>query len=168
MLLKSSKALSKGSASWLKPAAFVLGIGIVTWLVSHFFIQLMLIQGNSMEPTYHNHQFVWINKQERIPDYGDVIAFRCEAVRGVLVKRVVAKPGDTVSIQDGTLYVNGTPSVVLGMEQKLTKVGDRTGDIVLPDGEYYVVGDNLEVSKDSRYQQIGNVSEDAILGFVFP
>ncbi|MGN0435978.1 MAG: signal peptidase I, partial [Wujia sp.] len=67
---------------------------VAAMLVSRYFYQFMLIQGDSMKPTYHNLSLVIIDKHNRDFDRGDVIAFRCDGVSGVLVKRIVGVPGD--------------------------------------------------------------------------
>lgn len=61
---------------------------ILAVVVSKFFFQLMLIQGDSMLPGYHNMQLVVLNKYDRTYEVGDVIAIRCKGLDAVIVKRV--------------------------------------------------------------------------------
>ena len=127
--------------------------------------QFMLIQGDSMSPTYHHFQLVVLDKQNREYHPGDVIAFRCDGLKTVLVKRIAAGPGQSAVIQHGSLYVDGAMlpfyeketfnySGLLENEQKLSK------------DEYIVIGDNISESKDSRYEQVGIVKAESIIGKV--
>lgn len=90
---------------------FVLLIGCICYLVSHFVVQLYFVNGSSMEPTYTSGQPVFLQKFG-LPDcldYNDVIVIRHETLGRDIVKRIVALPGDTVQITEGILYVNGVP-----------------------------------------------------------
>ena len=79
---------------------FVLLIGCICYLVSHFVVQLYFVNGSSMEPTYTSGQPVFLQKFG-LPDcldYNDVIVIRHETLGRDIVKRIVALPGDTVQI----------------------------------------------------------------------
>lgn len=143
-------------------------IGGLSWLVSRYWFQLMLIQGDSMEPAYHSFQMVVLDKHFNEITYGDVIAFRCESLDAVLVKRVIALPGDTVELKEGTVYVNQQPADWISDNGTVTYPGIASEPWVLAQNQYFVLGDNYEVSKDSRYPEVGGVSEDTILGVVVP
>lgn len=136
----------------------------VTWYVSTFWYQLMLIQGQSMEPAFHSWQLVVLEKQPEDLCHGDVIAFRCDNLQTVLVKRIVAMPGDTVQVRDGILYVNNSPSEVITTGDGITYAGIAEVELVISEEEYFVLGDNVELSKDSRYSQIGCVQKSDIIG----
>ena len=116
-----------------------------------------------MTPTYHNLQLVVLNKHARDYRTGDVIAFQCDGFQTVLIKRIAAGPEDTVVILDGTLYVNGAPSP-LYREGAFAYAGILENEITLEEGAYIVIGDNLAESKDSRYEQVGVVRQETILG----
>ena len=126
----------------------------------------MLIQGKSMEPTYSHMQLVVLNRHNRVFARGDVIAFRCDGLSGVLIKRVVAGPSDTAQIVDGTLFVNGQVSQIYPDAGSITYSGILADPVTLGDGQYLVLGDNLSESKDSRYAEVGIVSEADIFGKV--
>ena len=123
----------------------------------------MLIQGDSMLPSYHNMQLVVLDKHNREYQVGDVIAFRCEGLSAVLVKRIAACEGDKVQIVDSTLYVNGEVSS-LYEEGSFDYAGILEKKVELSSGEYLVIGDNIAVSKDSRVETVGIVQEHTIIG----
>jgi len=153
----------KGSAGYI-PALFL--IIVTAWYVSTYHYQLMMIQGNSMAPLFHNMQLVLLDKQLESFSYGDVIAFQCDGLEAVLVKRVAACPGDTVQIKDGILLVNGAVSEVYGKDVGFEDAGLAEAEIVLGFEEYFVIGDNVAASKDSRYEEIGTVRAENVIGRV--
>lgn len=148
-------------------ALIILSIILFTWFLSKYVIQFTLIQGDSMLPSYHHLQLVVVNKLAKDYTYDDVIVFSCDTLSATLVKRIVAVPGDTVCIQSGTLYVNQMPSRVVPAGTELSYSGIAAAPIRLGTDEYFVLGDNYEVSKDSRYTQIGPVKYGDIIGKVF-
>lgn len=134
--------------------------------ISNNWYQLLLIQGHSMEPAYHSWQLAVIDKHSENYTNGDVVAFWCSELDSVLIKRIVGSPGDSVKIINGVLYINGEPTKVY--ESYISYAGIAEKTIFLKEGEYFVMGDNYEYSKDSRYANIGCVSKDEIIGRVLP
>ncbi len=119
-----------------------------------------------MSPAYHSWQLVLLNKNPSQLNRGDVISFRCDTLNSVLVKRIVACPGDTVQIKNGILYVNGSPA-----PDAITCIdyaGNAELPITLAADEYFVLGDNYKYSTDSRYSQIGCIPQEDILGTIIP
>lgn len=127
----------------------------------------MLIQGRSMEPSYHNLQLAVIDKREHTYTAGDVVAFRCEGLSDILVKRIVACPGDTVVIREGTLFVNDRVSPVFDTEGAFQDAGLLSELVSLEADQYIVMGDNIAESVDSRYPKVGVVSKTDIIGYIF-
>lgn len=138
----------------------------IAWYISRYHYQLLLITGDSMEPNYHNGQLVILDKQTEEYRYGDVIAFRCKELEAVLVKRIVACPGDIVYIKDRNLIVNGHKSIVFPQKELFEYEGRAKSEIKLQREEYFVMGDNMSKSKDSRFEEVSNVKEADILGKV--
>jgi len=141
-------------------------IFVLSYYISNNWYQLMLIQGNSMSPVYHNLQMVVLDRHSKDYTYGDVIAFRCKGLDAVLVKRIAACPGDIVVIEQGTLYVNGEISVVYFDKGIFEYAGNLGKTVQLEEGQYIVIGDNIASSKDSRYTKVGCVLENDILGTI--
>ena len=156
----------KGRRNRLKTAAAVLAAVLLAWCCSRFFYQLMLIEGDSMLPSYHNLQLVILDKRDRAFQAGDVIAFRCEKLSSVLVKRIAACPGETACISGGTLYVDGQKSAVYPEEGQFSQAGLLAEPVRLQAGEYLVIGDNTGASTDSRSAEVGAVKESDIIGKV--
>ena len=138
-------------------------IVLAAWYVSTFWYQLMLIQGGSMEPTYHNMQLVLLDKHSKEYSKGDVAAIDCPGLSATIVKRIVAVPGDSVQIENGSLLVNGGISSYYA-DQTFDYVGMLAEKIVLSEEEYVVIGDNVLQSKDSRYEEVGIVRENQLTG----
>lgn len=141
---------------------------ILSAIISKHFLQLMLIQGRSMEPAYHSLQLVVLNKNFSDDDItpGKVVAFRCRGVNAVLVKRIAAVPGQSVVIKNATLYVDGVPSDTYP-KGSFNYSGILTSPVLLKDDEFIAIGDNIAESVDSRYEEIGIVKRDSILGIVY-
>lgn len=137
---------------------------LAAWYVSTYWVQLMLIQGDSMKPTYKNHSLVLVDKHNKDYKPGDVIVFKHDGIKGVVVKRVVATEGDTVCIKEGILYVNGNPSDNQRTDCNIAYAGIAEKEIKIPADSYFVLGDNYDESKDSRYEEIGIVAGKDVIG----
>ena len=152
--------ISKSTVSYIATIAVVF---LICGAVSRYLVQLTLVQGDSMEPAYRNGQLVVLSKSCEEYDRGEVILFDCKSLGCALLKRIAACGGDTVEIKDGSLYVNRLP--VDGYTD-ISYAGIASEELLIPEGCYFVLGDKLEVSKDSRYDYIGIISGEDILGCV--
>ena len=115
---------------YIKGFIAVLLIIVLAWYVSGHWFQVMLIQGASMEPAYHNLQPVLLDKHKIEYTYGDVVAFNCEGLNAVLVKRIAGCPGDDVVIRGGSLLINGELSSVYN-EAFFEDGGNLSDELVL-------------------------------------
>ncbi len=139
-----------------------LAIAAAAWLCSTYLVQFALIQGDSMSPAYRSWEPTLILRCVRKYSRGDVVAFHCEGLHRDLVKRIVALPGDTVEIRENLFFVNDQISPwVTGA---IRAPGTIRGELILREGEYFVLGDNVDRSRDSRFPEVGIVTEGQILG----
>lgn len=149
---------------YIRTVFIVVAIVAFTWYISTYCWQIALVQGESMYPTYHEWQFIILDKKADKFEKGDVIAFQCETLDTVMIKRIVAVSGDTVCISDGNLYVNGASPV----NTNISYSGIAGQKLTIPKGKCFVMGDNYEYSKDSRYEEIGYIDFTSIIGIVYP
>lgn len=133
--------------------AFLLFIAIL----NGFFFSFAKVDGQSMEPTFCNNDAVVIKYTGNYQKDDIVIV---NALNEFIIKRVVAVGGDTLVVNNSGVYVNGTPIETYfgGPHVYINKV--------LSEGEYFVMGDNRNNSTDSRYPDIGVISQDNMLGKV--
>lgn len=135
-------------------------------LISRFAFQLAVVSGDSMKPTYHNFQLVFINKTEKDFSEGDVVAIKLNNGK-TIIKRIAAVPDDSVKICDKTVLVNSKPSPIY-KDFSIEYSGIAENEIILNTGEYFLLGDNLSKSRDSRYKDVGIINESCILGKIVP
>ena len=131
-------------------------------LVAVFFLPVLRIYGESMAPTLSEGQLVVAVKGSHF-ETGDVAAFYYN--NKILVKRVIALPGEWVNLdEEGNVSING----VRLEEPYLTETALGTCDIELPfqvpEARIFVMGDQRDVSVDSRSSIVGCISEEQIVG----
>ncbi|MBR2547324.1 MAG: signal peptidase I [Eubacterium sp.] len=135
-------------------------------LVARHFVQLTKVSGNSMFPELHDDDRLLIDKTayaHSAPEAGDVVVFAVAGQDHLLIKRIIGVPGDHIVIRDGTLWINGE---VGNDEYTADGATDGNVDIIVPEGRYFVLGDNRLHSKDSRAGVVGCIPDKSILGKV--
>lgn len=80
------------------------------------------------------------------------------------IKRVIGLPGETVQIKGSTIYIDGKPLKENYGKDPIDYAGIAEKPIKLGDDEYFVLGDNREISRDSRYEEVGKVKRKNIEG----
>ena len=158
-----SKAKKKGGSVF---AVFVVIILMLS-VVFTFGFRMVGVNGSSMENTLYTDDWLLVTPYYGEPQYGDIVISTKEtAAEGALVKRVIAVAGDEVMItDDDSVYVNG---IKLDETYALTRnthgKGDRTYPVTVPEGCVMLMGDNRDVSWDSRYTSIGYIETEHLLG----
>ncbi len=169
-----------GARVWRRARPWVLllvAVAVVSVLVRTFVVQTFYIPSGSMEPTLWPGQGIVVDKlaaEFGTIHTGDVIVFRasaavaqdCAEATADLVKRVIGLPGQTLYSEGNTIYVDYRPLTQdwPHAEPLEPAIGAPQSPIVVPPGQYFVMGDNQPTSCDSRYW--GFVPRSAIIGKV--
>ncbi|NLZ50042.1 MAG: signal peptidase I [Clostridiales bacterium] len=146
---------------------------VIALLLKTFVIARADVDGDSMYPTLHNNDVLFVNRLSKInKDYkrGDIIIFdSLDAKNDIYIKRIIAVAGDEVEIKDDKVYLNGEELQENYLaEGTITEPGIFMSDkekFTVPEGYIFVMGDNRENSKDSR--TFGPVSLEQVEGKVF-
>lgn len=151
-------------------AIYLLIVLGVTWLLVKFVGQRTVVDGSSMNPTLIHNDSLWVDKisyRFSNPKRFDIVVFPYKYEENTYyIKRIIGLPGETVSISDGYIYINGNK---LDENYGLEVIDDRHyGRAELPvtlgDNEYFVMGDNRNNSIDSRFEAVGNVQKKDFIG----
>ena len=137
-------------------------VAAVAILIAVLLLPVLQIYGKSMNPTLEEGNIVLSVKGSEFKT-GDVIAFYYN--NKILVKRVIANPGDWVDItEDGTVYVNSREIKEPYIRVKALGETNITLPYQVPESKLFVMGDNRDVSVDSRNTAVGCVAEEQIVG----
>jgi len=151
--------------------AYILVVYFLCVGVLRYVGQKTVVEGNSMVPALENGDHLIIDKltyRFSEPQRYDIIVFRyLYREDSYYIKRVIGLPGETVQIVDGEIYIDGE----LLEEDFGTEFIENPGRAIQPvrlgEGEYFVLGDNRNISSDSRDPTVANVKRDQIIGKAF-
>ncbi|MCA9386001.1 signal peptidase I [Candidatus Dojkabacteria bacterium] len=184
--LHSLPRTKKGVGGFFMDALQAIVIVLALFVVSYLFLVIPnQVDGQSMEPNFHDNELLFTNKiiqiigdkefmKERNYNYrrGDVVIFQ-KPGHDDFIKRVIALPGDEIMIQSGKIYINNTeihemyiPDSPQWRTNTYSFISEGETKVV-PIGHYFLMGDNRNNSKDSRFSDIGFVSREHIKGRVF-
>ena len=143
---------------WLKENLLFTILLLIIIIIRIFFYSPIRVNGSSMYPTLQDKEFMILNKiglQKGINRFDIVVV---ESNEKYIIKRVIGLPGESVMYSDNKLYINGKV-----IEDNYSKSEtENFENVILKENEYFVMGDNREVSKDSRV--IGPVNIKNIKG----
>ena len=143
------------------------------WVLVYSYALNTVNVGQSMEPTIENDETVLIDRvcyHFSRPARYDVIAYD-QKIAGTGedtdIKRIIGLPGERICIRDGHVLINGQMLTEGGQFDQVQLAGIAADEIELGEGEYFVLGDKRQSSEDSRFENIGNIPEEAVIGRVW-
>jgi len=156
------KDIKREILEWLKAIALAL---VLAFFIRSFIFEPMIVPSGSMIPTIQINDRILVNKlvyRFYSPDYNDIVVFKYpDDPRQTFVKRLIGKGGDVIEIKDGVLYRNNEPVQESYLNE--TMYSDF-GPYKVPEGCYFMLGDNRNNSKDSRFWENKYVSKEQIIG----
>lgn len=176
---EAKKTKKKEIISWVRELVIYGAIFVAcVFLIPNYVVARTVVDGTSMERTLQNHDSILMEKisyRFGEPKRFDVIIFyhfndlknqdkSDKDAYEYYVKRVIGLPGETVQIKGSTIYINGKPLKEDYGKDPIEDPGRAEKPITLGADEYFVLGDNREVSIDSRSESVGNVKCDWIAG----
>lgn len=157
-----SKMRKSGISSWMRD--LVISVSVSAFIII-FLYQPVRVEGTSMLPVLEDQDRLFVNKMAyRVGEIhrGDVVVFLYpHDHQKSYIKRVIALPGDDLKIDHGHVYVNGRALSEKYVPPRFEDVRSLPESII-PDNEYFVMGDHRSISSDSR--DFGPVERDLIYG----
>lgn len=160
--------MNEKTINTLKDILSYIIIIIIVVLIRIFIFDPVRVDGPSMDGTLSDGQILILNKltyrKDEIKRYDIVVIKRSNGDK--IIKRVIGLPNETVDIKDNKTYVNGK---LIDDKYASSKTVDydfkkEMGLEKIPGDSYFVLGDNREVSLDSRYDEVGFIRKSQILG----
>lgn len=171
MMMNENRSNKKGTdvkRGMLQFFACAILSAIVVLLFTTYIATFTCVNGESMENTLHNGDYLMIDRMEyawNAPEQFDVIAFE-NTPKSYYVKRIIGLPGQTVQIIDGDIAINGEVITEPYGNEGIQNAGKASKLIQLGEDEYFVLGDNRNQSIDSRFGEVGIVKRQQIIGKV--
>ncbi|MCH5199793.1 MAG: signal peptidase I [Oscillospiraceae bacterium] len=176
----SAKQAANEVFDWLES---ILTAIIAIVLIFTFVLRVNTVSGTSMDPTLQDGQKLIVTDLFYTPNYNDIVIIQAANLDGgiPIVKRIIGLPGDRINIDfdNGVVYRNGEPlAIEIGEDEAKYEDGHTIADYTyrplemvsgqdyyVPEGHYFVLGDNRNNSKDSRLlSEIGFVNGNYIAG----
>lgn len=139
---------------------------VAVYVIFQYVIGIAFVSGSSMEPTLKDREMVIFYRLDQTYQRDDLVILRMPG-DVEYIKRIVAEPGETVELsEEGKLLVNGKEQALETVQGETRALSEEiTYPYTVPEGSYFVLGDNRENSKDSR--SFGAVKQGQIAGRVF-
>jgi signal peptidase I len=131
---------------------------------ANYLLSIVKVEGTSMTPTLAQGELLITRRTEQF-ETGDIIAFYYN--NKLLLKRVIAGPGDWVDIDEsGQVFVNSQLLEEPYIQGAFTDTGDLEYPYQVPESHWFVMGDHRTTSLDSRYTEVGDVTQEQVFGKV--
>lgn len=160
---------SKNIESIYDFASVIVSALLAVCVIFSFFFKISTVVGESMENTLQNGDTVIISAITTDVQYGDVVVIsQPNAYSKVLIKRVIATGGQTVSFDQitGCVLVDGNPVEEPYIKESMEFTYGMTKNYTVPEGKLFVLGDNRNESADSRDVYVGMIDERYVVGKV--
>lgn len=158
------KSIWKELWEYIKMIIFVI---VVVLIVNNVLLINARVPSESMEKTIMTGDRFFGNRLAYLfndPERFDIVVFKYPDDESQLfVKRVIGLPGETVEIREGKVYINGSDTPLDDSFTPETPMGNY-GPYVVPEGSYFMLGDNRNHSGDSRFWKQPYVEKDKIVG----
>jgi signal peptidase I len=182
---KEEKKEKKTNEVWEWTKSIFIAL-IAALLIKYFIFSPTIVKGPSMEPTFHENNRLIADRisviTNRMPQRGDIITFEAPNTpefhkekktisdklrymffeRKDYIKRVIGLPGDHVQIKDESVYLNGKKLEEKYLDNVPTNITGEYSDLIVPEGQVFVLGDNRTNSLDGRV--FGPISQKLIDG----
>ena len=163
---KSSKRKNSRGRELLEDVVLVIVVLAVVFILKNYVLINAVIPSGSMENTIMTGDRVFGNRlayRFGEPERGDIVIFKYpDNEEELYIKRVIGLPGDKVEIRDGLVYLNDSAKPLEEPYLKETPVGDY-GPYQVPEDGYFMLGDNRNWSKDSRFWENTYVTREEVL-----
>lgn len=176
---QENKSIIKSEAvEWIKA---ILIAAVLVFVIRWFLFAPFIVDGPSMQPNFHTGERLIVNKilySFKAPQRGEVIVFLAPEGKDY-IKRVIGVPGDTVKVVGDDVFVNGE-KIQERYIQSAVNAAKKQGEIYnnrdfkfvngsleavkVPKDKLFVMGDNRPNSKDSRFEDVGFVPYEKIIG----
>ena len=171
---KGNNTVKKGGLlrEVLGTSVYILVVLLVAYLVVHYVGQRTEVIGESMELTLMDGDNLLVDKltyRFHDPERFDIVVFPYKYEKNTFyIKRVIGLPGETVQINtDGDIFINGEKLEEYYGRETIENPVRAIEPILLADDEYFVLGDNRNNSRDSRWEDVGNIKKSELTGKVF-
>lgn len=146
-------SIEKNSKRNLKTILILSEILLILLFLDTF--RLTIVSGDSMQPSLHDNDILLVSTRTSI-EAGDVVMIEAPYMNKKLIKRVAGTEGSSVIFTDGLVYIDG---------KYVARTESPDVEIELKENEYFVLGDNLENSMDSRdMEHLGIIAKEDIIG----
>lgn len=152
--------------------AEIAAVVALSYFISYSFGLRIDMAGDSMDSNISDGDTLLVNRivyKIRTPKEGDIVVFypSGNSFGNYSIKRIVGVPGDKLYIKDGVLYINNIAYKSAYIDDNINDAGLFGTETSVPKGQYFVIGDNVNHSEDSRFSSIGFVKKSEILGKIW-